>query len=287
MQHYQIPSNKLCVASLFGLHQQESVPISSTPPSSFHERRDFVFVGGMKHEPNIDTVRQLKRLWPQIRQKVINLHCSSSYLPPNLHVYGAFCTDHFRTQFHDPATGFFMQGYYSSSINDVLCDKRVLISPIRFGAGIKGKHIDAWRSNVPVVTTSIGSEGMVNVHNQQFGGRIANSDTDFIQAACELYNNEAAWNIAVSNISTQQMFHLCDDWERIRDRLMDVVRTKGQRREQDYIQNILWHQSNRSTEYFSKYIECKEKNALLPSVNSKQELTCTEIVHEQFNLKPV
>lgn len=38
---------------------------------------------------------------------------------------------------------------------------RVLLAPLRFGAGIKGKILDAWVSGMPVVTTSVGAEGLM------------------------------------------------------------------------------------------------------------------------------
>ena len=34
------------------------------------------------------------------------------------------------------------------------------LAPLRFGAGIKGKIVDAWMHGLPVVTTPIGAEGM-------------------------------------------------------------------------------------------------------------------------------
>jgi hypothetical protein len=37
----------------------------------------------------------------------------------------------------------------------------VLLAPLRFGAGIKGKIVDAWANGLPVVTTPVGAEGMV------------------------------------------------------------------------------------------------------------------------------
>lgn len=35
-----------------------------------------------------------------------------------------------------------------------------MLAPLRFGAGVKGKIVDAWMEHTPVVTTPIGSEGM-------------------------------------------------------------------------------------------------------------------------------
>jgi hypothetical protein len=265
----------------------------------------------MKHEPNVDAIRQLKRLWPRLRQKFINddstndpatVHISPQQLP-NLYIFGAQCSDHFRTEIHDPSIGLYMEGYYPWSISKVLWKKRVLLSPLRFGAGIKGKHIEAWHCSLPIVTTSIGSEGMMypnhfncpnfftssaltsattRLDHPRFGGCIANSDTAFIDAAYTLYRDPQAWDAAVQSIRQETLNELCDDWDRIERRIYNVIRSKinqvsrpleqQQRQHQhlsqqipnsvsptDVIQEVLRHQTNRSTEYFSRYIEMKEK----------------------------
>jgi len=39
---------------------------------------------------------------------------------------------------------------------------RMSVVPLRFGAGIKGKVLDAMQKGIPVATTSIGAEGIPN-----------------------------------------------------------------------------------------------------------------------------
>jgi O-antigen biosynthesis protein len=132
-----------------------------------------------------------------------------------------------------------------------------MLSPLRFGAGIKGKHVDAWKCGLPVVTTQIGSEGMVeDDEHRTFGGIVATSDDEFIRAACILYTDEQQWTLSMSHARD-----LCSrqcGWELVGRELFKVVRDCHARRNRDYTRNLLWHQSVRSTEYFSKYIECKE-----------------------------
>ena len=47
----------------------------------------------------------------------------------------------------------------------------MMLAPLRFGAGIKGKIVDGMRMGVPSVTTSIGAESL-----HPFPGLIANTD---------------------------------------------------------------------------------------------------------------
>lgn len=253
-QKYQIPDNKLCLAPLFG-----DLP-TLEEWHGFRQRSDFVFVGGFRHDPNVDAVWQLKRLWPLIRQAVDNGKAKNDD-SVRVHVYGAYCSDHLRRELHDPASGFLMHGFDPSPVDALLADKRVMLSPIRFGAGIKGKHVDAWKNGLPVVTTPIGSEGMMGKsHDDLWGGIVARSDDEFVQAASVLYNNVTKWNKSVS-ATPGLLSRLCghDVWNHVATRLVDVLEKRQKRRKSDYIRSILWQESIRSTEYFSKFIEWREK----------------------------
>ena len=42
----------------------------------------------------------------------------------------------------------------------VMREYRVCLAPLRFGAGLKGKVVDAWAHGMPVCTTPVGAEGM-------------------------------------------------------------------------------------------------------------------------------
>ena len=243
--HYGIDPSKLCLAPLFG-------DCGSNKGLDWKDRKDFVFVGGFRHEPNVDAVKQLKRLWPQIRSKLGK--------DVDMHIYGAYCPDQLKMSFHDPSTGFFVHGFHPSLV-DILADKRCMLAPIRFGAGIKGKIVDAWKCGLPVVTTSIGSEGTHGDNEwQEWGGRVAYNDRDFCQAAVELYSDVAQWNKSraqipglLSRLTGKQQ------WTSVAKRLVEALESKEERRTKDFTRGILWHQPLQSTEYFSKYIEYKER----------------------------
>jgi len=76
---------------------------------------------------------------------------------------------------------------------------RVCLSPIRFGAGIKGKLLDAMVTQTPSVTTSIGSEGMFDNANDTWPGKIEDDISDFVQAAVNLYTQHDSWLTAQFN----------------------------------------------------------------------------------------
>jgi glycosyltransferase involved in cell wall biosynthesis len=272
--HYQIPTSKLCVAPLFG---DNNLPVVPTTPSSTSSpignnsdsseevnRHDFVFVGGFRHEPNVDAVHQLKRLWPRIRAALVDYDGNP---PVRLHIYGAYCPDQLKQRYHNTKEGFLMHGYHES-LRDILFDKKVMLAPLRFGAGLKGKIVDAWKYGVPVITTTIGSEGMhVHKHGEgdapsdEWGGKVALSDDDFVKSAVDLYRNPDSWSTAQQHASSL-LSKLYGDgqWEELASRLCQALEQREENRSTDFSRAILWHQSCRSTEFFSKYIEYKEQH---------------------------
>jgi len=245
---FKIPSLKLCMAPFWVSKQQQC--------ETFEERRDFVFVGGFRHAPNVDAVQQLaKHVWPRIRQQLPETQ---------LHVYGAYCPPHIRA-LHNPSSGFLVKGFVDS-LEDALSKQRVMLAPLRYGAGIKGKIIDAWMFGLPVVTTGIGSEGIMSSsssssddNNDEWGGIVAESIDEFVDGAVRLYTEQESWDRASKNGDSILVNQFAESqFETVSTALKEAVRNKDNRRGKDYFGSLLWHQTARSTEYFSRWIECKE-----------------------------
>jgi hypothetical protein len=74
-----------------------------------------------------------------------------------MHVYGAYVPKR-AMQLHKPKSGFHVLGFAKSV--DVLADYRVLLSPLRFGAGVKGKIVDAWWCVQAACDTALRSDGI-------------------------------------------------------------------------------------------------------------------------------
>jgi glycosyltransferase involved in cell wall biosynthesis len=228
---------------------------------TYEDRCDFITVGGFKHPPNVDSIRLLKqRIWPRIR----------SYLPTaRLHVYGAYPTNEILSM-HNIDEGFVVHGHVDDdTLNQALMEKRVCLAPLRFGAGIKGKIVDSWGCGLPVVTTPIGAEGMSTSDGGQsrqndrddWGGYIASNEEDFVQASLRLYTSKELWS--QSQRKGVELFNILFNKEHnlsvIDEAMGNAMMNLHERRRQDITGQLLWHQSNRSTEYFSKWIELKEE----------------------------
>lgn len=238
---YKISASKLCMAPFW-------VSKISTTKCGFEDRRDFCIIGGFRHAPNVDAVQQMASIvWPRIRQALPEAQ---------LHVYGAYCPPHIQA-LHNPSSGFRVHGFVHS-LKDALSDKRVMLAPLRYGAGIKGKIVDAWTFGLPVVTTPIGSEGVCSV-DKEWGGVVADNIEQFVDGAIRLYTDHSSWNMASQRAESILLDRFGESkWSNVSDALKDVVRNRQDHRRDDYTGALLWHQTARSTEYFSRWIECKE-----------------------------
>ena len=153
-----------------------------TKPSkkTFSERKNFISIGNFLHEPNWQTVLKLKKLWPKIRKKLPDAE---------MHIYGAYASDKAK-QLHSEKEKFLIKGR-AETVEEVFSKTRVLLAPIPFGAGIKGKLLESMRYGLPNITSFIGAEGMNG--NMEWNGFIADNDEDFVEKAAELYTDENLW----------------------------------------------------------------------------------------------
>jgi hypothetical protein len=229
------------------------VPTKRLMTLNFEDRRDFVFLGGFKHPPNIDQVKILKNvLWKQIRRRLPDA---------NIHIFGAYPPLQVQ-QMNDSKNGFLVHGYLPNL--DDLNHYRVMLAPIRYGAGLKGKIVDSWMYGCPVVSTSMGMEGMFveSDTNNTWGGFIGNDNEEFVENAVTLYSDKMIWKKCQENGFSllQKLFEERSNFERIQHAITEACEKNDIRRSRDYTSALLWSQQARSTEYFSKWIELKEKH---------------------------
>jgi glycosyltransferase involved in cell wall biosynthesis len=229
------------------LNSNEIPDLSSLP--SFEERRDFVFIGNFYHEPNWNAVQYLKEsIWPLIRER----------LPAAvLNIYGAYPSQKV-LQLNNIKEGFLIHGR-AENANDVVVKSRVVLAPLRFGAGIKGKLIEAMQCGTPSVTTTMGAESM---HGEMpWNGFIEDVPEVFANKAVELYLDYKLWHNSQFNgvelikkryLRTLFKADFNSDIERL---LIDLK----QHRLNNFMGELLQYHTLRSTKYMSKWIEEKNK----------------------------
>lgn len=216
---------------------------------SLEERDHFVFIGNFFHAPNVDAVLQLKKcIWKLIRKQLPKAE---------MHIYGAYVTQQIQ-QLHKPQEGFFVKGFAKNAI-EVVGNAKVVLAPIRFGAGIKGKLTEAMITGTPSVTTLIGAEGMHD--GFEWNGFVENDIEEFANKAILLYSNDEQWK--ESQEKGIEIINEIYDKEKIgfpfMNRIKKIQENINTHRTQNFLGNLLQHQTLQTTKYMSKWIEAKNK----------------------------
>lgn len=153
-------------------------PLQDRGPG-FAERQGLVFIGNFLHRPNTDAVHYFMReIYPQVREQIPNLRVFivGDHAPPELQHYAS---DDVKL------TG------YVADVDSFFHNCRAMIAPLRFGSGMKGKIGQALSYGLPVVTTSIGAEGMGVENGREV--MIADDSEGFAAAVIRLYEDAALW----------------------------------------------------------------------------------------------
>ena len=141
-------------------------------------RRDLLFIGGFLHPPNVDAMAWfVGDVLPMIRRQIdVNLWILGSEPPPEVQQLASASVR---------VTG------YIPDVTQHFHNARIFVAPLRYGAGMKGKLGQAMTLGLPVVTTSIGAEGMRmsdGVHML-----VRDQSEGFAQAVVDLYRDDALW----------------------------------------------------------------------------------------------
>ena len=225
------------------------LPKISNQWPAFSERKHFVFIGNFLHAPNWDAVKFLKEeVWPLIRKELPETE---------LHIYGAYPSQK-ALQLNAIREGFHCLGR-AENANDVVSKARVCLAPVRFGAGIKGKLVEAMQCGTPSVTTSIGAESMHG--DLAWNGFVKNSPEEIAKAAIQLYTDPFVWQQSQKNGITivEKIYSKSFYRKKLIDQIFHVQVTLKDHRLQNFTGAMLMHHTLASTRYMSKWIEEKNK----------------------------
>jgi O-antigen biosynthesis protein len=213
----------------------------------FEKREHCVFMGNFLHQPNADAVNYLKTdIWPLIRAKLPTLE---------LHIYGAYANSKIE-QLNSVKQGFIVKGRADDALK-TLSNYRINFAPLRFGAGIKGKLLDAMLSGTPSITTSIGAESMTI--NDDWAGLISDDIKEMVEGFEQLYHSPTLWKKTqlkgAQIINTR--FEKSSFEEPFFFKLTTVFDGLKQHRLDNFMGGLLHHHTLQSTKYMSKWIALK------------------------------
>jgi GT2 family glycosyltransferase len=173
----KLPRQRIAVIS--NIHE-----IRATIPP-FESRRDFLFIGGFEHTPNVDAMLWFcAEIMPKILRELpdTTFHIIGSKMPESVR---ALASDHV------VAHGYVekVEPFFESCL--------LSVAPLRFGAGVKGKTNQSMSFGVPVVSTSLGAEGMHLTHEKNI--LLADQPLEFAQQVIRLHRDRELWTALSRN----------------------------------------------------------------------------------------
>ncbi len=161
-------------------YQSNEIPLTN---ANFEERSGLLFVGGFRHRPNYYGVKWFLEsgIWDYIKNAIdgVKFYIVGSEMPDDIK----------RLSTLDKQIE--ALGYVTDSALKELYNKvRVVVSPLTFGAGLKGKIAEAIAMGVPIVTTSIGAEGYEKAEEIML---VADKPEDFAKLIVDIYLNKNKW----------------------------------------------------------------------------------------------
>jgi GT2 family glycosyltransferase len=143
-------------------------------------RKNLLFVAGFQHPPNVDAALWLvKDILPLLRQTHPGLHLTLAGSNPSEEVKALACE-------YVTVTG----SVSDERLSELYKAARVALIPLRFGAGIKLKVVEAMYKGVPLVTTSVGTQGLVAIDGVV---QVADVAQSFADAVLTLLADDAEW----------------------------------------------------------------------------------------------
>jgi GT2 family glycosyltransferase len=156
------------------------------------KRRDIVFVAGFAHPPNVDAAKWLvDTIMPLVRAKAGE--------PVHLWLVGS-----------NPAEEIKQLAAHDVSVTGYVTDEellrmyrtaRVAVVPLRVGAGMKGKVIEALHYGIPLVTTPIGAQGLEGLESVV---TVSTEEHILADAVIALLRDDAYW----SEVSRKQTHYM-------------------------------------------------------------------------------
>jgi len=146
---------------------------------AFARREGLLFVGGFSHVPNADAMRWfLADILPLIHQERPDIR---------LHIVGGGAPEDILAAASERVI---CHGFVSDeALRRLYRTCRLAVVPLRFGAGIKGKVVEAMAQGLPVLTTPIGAEGFPDAEHHM---AIADEAPAFARETLALYADEPA-----------------------------------------------------------------------------------------------
>jgi GT2 family glycosyltransferase/glycosyltransferase involved in cell wall biosynthesis len=157
-----------------------ALPEREGPPPVPEGRDGLLFVAGFGHGPNVDAAVWFARdILPAIRagKPGIRLTLAGSNPTPEVQALAA--------------EGIEITGFVTDEeLARRYAAARVIVCPLRYGAGVKMKVVEAVHQGVPLVTTAVGAQGLDGIENAV---DVSDRPEDFAAAVLRLLTDDRHW----------------------------------------------------------------------------------------------
>lgn len=161
-------------------------------PLPFEKREGIIFIGGGKHSPNVDAILYLHEVMQMVWQK-------NSSIP--VWIIGGDMPEEILKL---DSEQFKILGFVRD-VEPYFLKAKMAVAPLRFGAGVKGKIGQALEFSLPVITTTIGAEGMNLTENENAMISEINDSQKLAADILRVYTNESLW-LKLSQNTNQAIF---------------------------------------------------------------------------------
>jgi glycosyltransferase involved in cell wall biosynthesis len=165
-----------------------ALPDVSIEPFDISQCSDILFVGGFNHPPNVDAVCWfVEEVLPLANE--LGLDCK-------IHIVGSNPVSSVQALQSEQVI---VHGYLGDEqLNDLYAQVRLVVVPLRFGAGVKGKVIEAVQKGRLLVTTSVGAEGIPEAESVM---TVADTVEELAQCVVSAYGGSADAMAKLQNYS--------------------------------------------------------------------------------------
>ncbi len=199
----QVPGSEVVV-----LPNANVIARTVAPPA---DRSGLLFVGSFEHLPNIDAaVWLVDSIMPRVRRELGDVTVTIVGADPKPEVLAL------------AGPGVEIAGWVED-MQPLLESSRVMVAPLRFGAGMKGKVTQSLANGLPVVTTTIGAEGLGAEDGREM--LIADDPDEFAERVARAYRDDQLWSEL--SVAGQRLVERTCSPATLRERLRELLADEG------------------------------------------------------------
>lgn len=249
-QLFSVPESLLYYLPLAIDFSQVNDHQDSFNDDGWSNRKDFLWVGNRKQNPNDDSLKYLLQvLWPSIHAEIPEAE---------LHIVGPNRTESQRQLI--AKTKSVVDLGWVDDLPKLMMDYRVNLAPLRFGAGLKGKIMQPLALGLPTVSSAIGAEGLFIETISELAP--AKSADEFIAKSIRLYKDKPYWQQAKTQgiRCMEQHFSLTHTFAGLQENLRAIKNDLDTHRKRHFMGQILQHQSLNATKYMGRWLTLKNQD---------------------------